>query len=368
MAERAPLSYDSFKRLVKIVSLVAGAIFLLGYLYRPVLLGVAASVIISYIALPFVESLCRRSPFSRRKTVAILIAVIVALLTLLGILILPFIYEETLRILKMIPDAIANAEILLAPAVEWLKRSRLVPDEAIEAGMKRLMLLPDMVSNAGTVQQLFLRTPKLIEGAFNIAMIPLFSYLLLAEHDRFKLLTRSVIPEDIFPLAQTFVVKINAVLRAVVKGQFMIAFQLSILYMIGFRIIDVPSGIAIGALAGVCRIVPYLDVIVGILLCSVVIITQGSGLAVFIGAAAVIAIVQTIDGMIITPRIIGDRAGLHPIVVIASVYAFGSQFGLLGVLLAVPLVAAVYVAFRVAWPFVRQAPFFREGSPSDPPQ
>lgn len=368
MAEQAPLSYESFKRLIKIVSLGTLLLVFLGYLYRPVLLGVAASVIISYIALPFVESLCRRSPFGRRKTVVLLIVVLVALLTLLGALVLPFIYEETLHIVRMIPDALSYAESLMAPTAEWLKRSKIFPEEAIDAGLKRLTVLPELASNFITVQQIFLRTPALIEVAFNIAMIPLFSYLLLAEHDRLKLLTRKAFPEDIFPLAQTFVIKINAVLRAVVKGQFIIAFLLSVLYMIGFSIIDVPSGVAIGALAGICRIVPFLDVIVGILLCSIVIITQGSGLAVFIGAAAVIAIVQTIDGMIITPRIIGDRAGLHPIVVIASVYAFGSQFGLLGVLLAVPLVAAVYVAFRVAWPFVRQAPFFRENSHAVPLQ
>ncbi|RYZ62159.1 MAG: AI-2E family transporter, partial [Proteobacteria bacterium] len=128
---------------------------------------------------------------------------------------------------------------------------------------------------------------------------------------------------------------------------------------IGFTVIGVPSGVAIGALAGLCRLVPYLDIFVGLLLCTIVILTQGSGLGIFIAAIIVIGVVQALDGAIVTPRIIGDRAGLHPVAVIASVYAFGSQFGLLGVLLAVPVVAATVVILKLSWPFLSQSYFFR---------
>ena len=79
---------------------------LLAVLYKPILLGVVTSLIISYIASPVINSICLRSPFTRKKTVGILIVICVALLSALGILILPFIYEETLHILRMVPNAI----------------------------------------------------------------------------------------------------------------------------------------------------------------------------------------------------------------------------------------------------------------------
>ncbi|MBC7533550.1 MAG: AI-2E family transporter [Oligoflexus sp.] len=351
--------WEAFKQLVKIVAMMFLGVACVAYLYRPVLLGVVTSLIIAYIANPFVDSVCARSPISRKKTVALIIILSVALISAAAILILPFIYEETLHILRMVPDAIAYLETLLKPFASRLASTRLVPEEAVQAGLRRLTALPEFLSDSRAMQQIFMRTPVVIELVFNMAMIPAFSYILLAELDRIKFLIKKCIPGELQPLGRTFIFQVNTVLRAVVKGQFIVAFCLSALYMFGFTVIGVPSGIAIGALAGVCRIVPYLDIFVALLLCTVVILTQGIGLAIFIAAIIVIGIVQALDGMIVTPRIIGDRAGLHPIAVIASVYAFGSQFGLLGVLLAVPVVAATVVVLKLSWPYLSQSYFFR---------
>ncbi|RYZ64314.1 MAG: AI-2E family transporter, partial [Proteobacteria bacterium] len=280
------------------------------------------------------------------------------LMSVLGILIIPFIYEETLHIIRMIPSAIVYLESMLKPVASRLAESQVIPEEALAAGLRRLTALPDYL-NENPVQHLVMQSRFAIELLFNIAMIPAFCYILLAEFNRITTLLRKVVPGELQPLGYTFITRVNLMLRAVVKGQFIVAFCLSILYMFGFTVIGVPSGIAIGALAGICRIVPYLDVVVGFLLCTIVILTAGSGLAIFIAAIVVIAIVQSIDGLIVTPRIIGDRAGLHPIAVIVSVYAFGAQFGLLGVLLAVPVVAATVVILKLSWPYLTQSYFFR---------
>ncbi|RYZ58703.1 MAG: AI-2E family transporter [Proteobacteria bacterium] len=353
--------WESFKQLVKIVSLILLGIGLVAILYKPILLGVVSSLIIAYIASPFVDQACIRSPLSRKKTVGLLIIFTVALLSAAAILILPFIYEETIHILRMVPEAITYLETLLKPFAARLASTRLIPEEAVQAGLRRLTALPEFLSDSDSnaMQQLFMRTPVVIELLFNIAMIPAFCYVLLAELDRIKFLIKKCIPAELQPLGITFIARVNLVLRAVVKGQFIVAFILSLLYMFGFTVIGVPSGIAIGALAGACRLVPYLDIFVALILCTVMILTQGSGLAIFIAAISVIVIVQALDGMIVTPRIIGDRAGLHPVAVIASIYAFGSQFGLLGVLLAVPVVAATVVILKLSWPYLSQSYFFR---------
>ncbi len=351
--------WESFKQLVKTVALMLLGVTLLSILYRPVLLGVVSSLIISYIANPFVNSVCARSPLVRKKTVGLMIVFSVAMISIIAILILPFIYEETLHIVRMLPEAVSYLETILKPFASRLASTRLIPEEAVQAGLRRLTALPEILSESASVQQLFIRTPAVIELVFNIAMIPAFCYIFLAELDRLKFLIKKCIPVELQPLGITFIFQVNLVLRAVVKGQFIVAFCLSLLYMFGFAIIGVPSGIVIGALAGVCRIVPYFDVFVGLLLCTIVILTQGTGLGIFIAAIVVITIVQALDAMLVTPRIIGDRAGLHPIVVIASVYAFGSQFGLLGVLLAVPVVAATVVVLKLSWPYLSQSYFFR---------
>lgn len=350
--------WESYKKLVKIVATIAAFVVAIAWLYRPILLGVVAATIIAYIADPIVDRICGRSPFSRKRTVGLLIFLSVLVLSLIGILVIPFIYEETLHILRMIPDAVTYLETLLKPVARRLSESRLIPEEAVAAGLRRITALPDYLSTESPVQRLVVQGRFMIEFVFNLAMIPAFVYILLAEFSRITQLLKSVVPNELHELGGTFISKVNRMLRAVVKGQFIVAFILSIFYMIGFSIIGVPSGVAIGALAGFCRIVPYFDVLVGIILCTIVILTQGAGLAVFIGVLVVITIVQSLDGLIVTPRIIGDRAGLHPIAVITSVYAFGAQFGLLGVLLAVPVVAATVVIVKLSWPFFKQSYFF----------
>ena len=350
--------WESFKKLVKIVALMALGVILIAWLYSPILLGAVTSTIIAYIADPIVDKICARSPFSRKITVGLLIASSVILVSILGILIIPFIYEEILNIFRMIPDAIAYLETLLKPFASRLAESKVIPEEALAAGLRRLTALPEYLDE-NLVQHVMMQSRFALEFLFNIAMIPAFCYFMLAEFNRISTLVKKCIPFELQPLGITFFARVNSMLRAVVKGQFIVAFLLSILYMIGFSIIGVPSGIAIGALAGICRLVPYLDVLVGILLCTIVILTQGSGLAIFIAVIVVIGVVQSVDGLLVTPRIIGDRAGLHPIAVIVSVYAFGSQFGLLGVLLAVPVVAATVVIVKLSWPYLSQSYFFR---------
>ena len=107
------------------------------------------------------------------------------------------------------------------------------------------------------------------------------------------------------------------------------------------------------------RVVPYLDVIVGASLSIIVVLGQGEGLSMIFGVFVVILIVQALDGMLITPRIIVEKAGLHPVVVIASVVAFGDWFGILGILFAVPSVAILLSIVQMAIPYYLNSPFFR---------
>ncbi len=358
--------WTRFKRFAIVCLVTVGILVMLGVLYRSIMVAIVASSIIAYIFDPMVDRLCRRFPVERKTLVGILVLIVVLTFVVCAVLVVPFIYEELMSILARVPNAIGYLEKIMVPVLDWLKQARIFPEETIEAGFRRLNLLQNMSSASQTVQEIFLRTPVLIEAAFNLIMVPLITYLLLAGKENLSRLVKRWTPEDTHILISVFLHRVDVVLRSVVKGQFLIACVLGCLYMAGFNLIGVPSGIAIGAVAGLCRLVPYLDVVVGIGLSSVVVLTQGTGVSVFVAVLGVVAVVQSIDGMIITPRIIGDRSGLHPIVVIASVFAFGSWFGLLGVLLAVPIVAASVVAAQTCLPYVKQSPFYQIKSASSP--
>lgn len=353
--------WQRFKRFAWVCLIVSSLLTFLGLIYLPMLVSIVTGGIVAYIFDPLVDWLLARLPIKRKSLVSILVFLVVGLCAFAAVLVVPYIYEELAGIVRQVPEALNSFEQMLIPLVNWLKQTRIFPEETIEAGFRRLNFLQSLASPSGTVQNIVLQTPALLEAAFNLVMVPAVTYLFLAEKEHLAQLARRWIPQDIHPLISVYLHRVDGVLRSVVKGQFLIAFILGLLYMAGFALIDVPSGVAIGAIAGFCRIVPYLDVVIGLLLTSIVVITQGVGFPVFLAVLGVVAVVQSLDGMIITPRIIGDRAGLHPIVVIASVFAFGSWFGLLGILLAVPIVAGVAVVLQTCLPYLKSSPFYRQG-------
>lgn len=353
--------WNRFKRFAWVCLVMSSLLILVGLLYFPMLLSIVAGGIVAYIFDPLVDRLLARLPINRKSLVTILVILAVALCAVTAVLVVPYIYEELSGIFQRVPEALNSFEQMLIPLVNWLKQTKIFPEETIEAGFRRLNLLQSLASPSGTVQNIVLQTPALLEAAFNLFMVPAVTYLFLAEKEHLSQLAKRWTPKDVHPLISVYLHRVDGVLRSVVKGQFLIAFILAILYMAGFSLINVPSGVAIGAIAGFCRLVPYLDVVVGIALTSIVVMTQGIGFPVFLAVLGVVAVVQSLDGMIITPRIIGDRAGLHPIVVIASVFAFGSWFGLLGVLLAVPIVAATVVVLQTCLPYLKSSPFYRQG-------
>ena len=131
----------------------------------------------------------------------------------------------------------------------------------------------------------------------------------------------------------------------------MVAGILAVLYILGFSIIGLQGAFAIGLIAGACRIINYLDVIVGGTLSLMVILSDFQGIGQLLAVAGVFLVVQSVDGMFITPRVIGDRVGLHPVLVIVSILSFGDLFGFWGVLLAIPVLAVAKVLWFSTKPF-----------------
>jgi predicted PurR-regulated permease PerM len=141
---------------------------------------------------------------------------------------------------------------------------------------------------------------------------------------------------------------------------------LGLIYTIGLPSVGLEAGAAIGVVAGVCRIIPYVDVIVGGLLSAIVIIYTGASAFTAFGTVAIFAGAQTLDAILITPRVIGDRVGLHPLIVMLSVLSFGYWLGFYGVLLAIPLLALGKVTVDMFLPYYLNSAAYRpreEGAP-----
>jgi predicted PurR-regulated permease PerM len=121
---------------------------------------------------------------------------------------------------------------------------------------------------------------------------------------------------------------------------------LGLLYSIGLYIVGLDTAFLIGMIAGLVSIVPYLGFIVGIFSATIASFIQFHDWWHFIGVLLVFLIAQSIEGSVLTPWLVGDKVGLHPVLVIFAVLAGGSLFGFVGVLLAIPVTAVIMVFIR----------------------
>lgn len=346
--------------------------FFIGFFYQSLLVSLAISLLFTYLLAPFVDWAERRLPGHRPLLVAAMILGSLITIGFVGGFLVPVLYRQVLEIVKLLPKALEFMALKSEPLKAIIAESGLIDLASIDSLFAQFTLngkLSEQLSNV--VQKLWDSTPGLLGSVINFALVPMLLFFLLNDLPKLRVCLQSMVPMDLRDIVFFCRRRVDQTLKSVLKGQVMVATVVGLLYMIGFSIIDLPSGLAIGALAGVCRIVPYLDVLVGISLSVIVIITQNLGLGAVVAVAFVFLIVQSLDGMLITPQIVGDRAGLHPGVVIGSVIAFGDWFGFFGVLIAVPCVAIIVVMMQTMLPYYRSSPAFlggRQPRSSQPPK
>jgi predicted PurR-regulated permease PerM len=179
-----------------------------------------------------------------------------------------------------------------------------------------------------------------------------FAFFLMADAkriddlDRFLPFLKAETRRDVAYLIREFVTIVVAFFR----GQLIIAFIQGLLFATGFSLVGLKYGFVIGLSLGFLNIVPYLGNVIGLgTALPLAVFQDGGGLARVVAVLIVFAVVQTIEAYLLTPKIMGDRTGLHPVVIIVAIFFWGSAFGgITGMILAIPLTAFLVVFWRLA--------------------
>ena len=170
-------------------------------------------------------------------------------------------------------------------------------------------------------------------GALAAAVLSLF--LMVPESQR----------ETVFRLAR----ESDDVLGAFLRGQLLVMVALSVIYSLGLSIVGLKFAIAIGVVSGLVSFVPYLGFVFGIGMAGMTVALEPNPLWLLVGVVATFSIAQFIEGSVLTPKLVGDQIGLHPVIVIFAVAAGGQLFGFFGILLALPAAAVLSVMVRFAF-------------------
>jgi predicted PurR-regulated permease PerM len=219
---------------------------------------------------------------------------------------------------------------------------------------------PDLLKPVlNVIRQAFSSTVSLVLAFLGYLIIPVYLFYLLADLPQLKRFLESFIPQRFRSIYDDKLTEVDTVLSGFIRGQLLVCALLAVLYSIGLYVIGIDLAIAIGVLAGITFIIPYVGTIIGMVLSVAMALLKFQDILHPLLCLGWFGIVQTLEGMVITPRVVGNSIGLHPLVTIVALLVGGQLFGLLGMLLAVPVTAVLQVFLRSMADYYRSSGFYR---------
>ncbi len=317
------------------------------WLLKPILLPFVAGAVIAYLLDPIVNKLSAKR-LSRPFGAALVLLSFVSAVIIALLLILPLLQSQLASLIETLPSVIAALrERVLPPVTEWLER--LSPGDVEK--------LRDAAGNyAGSLALWFAEMlKKLVSGGFalfDIAMLlvitPIVAFYLLRDWPHATEGVNSLVPRKNYNLFREAVDQIDRTLSGFLRGQALVCLSLGIIYSVGLSLVGLKYGATIGIVAGFLSFIPYVGSGFVLVASMILAFTQfNDALSIFL-TFLVFLVGQTLEGYVLTPKLVGDRVGLHPVWIIFALFAGASLLGFVGVLIAVPLAAIIGVLIRLA--------------------
>jgi len=332
---------------------LALAIVMAWLLYRlaPVITPFAISAGLAYLGDPLVDRLERLKFFkwhiNRTVSVVIVFLLMSAGLMLLLLIVLPLLRDQVERLVEKTPEML---EWIVHTAIPWLQT---------KLGLTSLSMDADSLTDAlraywkeassallGLLGSVSRGGQAVLSWIMNLVLIPVVTFYLLRDWDKLVAGIQSSIPRHLEPTLSMLGREIDEVLGAFIRGQLMVMIALGVIYSAGLWMVDLDLAFIIGMSAGLLSIVPYLGTFVGVVAAVIAALFQFQDVLHPVLVLAVFGVGQSLESMVLTPKLVGDRIGLHPVAVIFAVLAGGQLFGFLGILLALPAASALNVVFR----------------------
>jgi predicted PurR-regulated permease PerM len=337
---------------------IAGVLLLgwLLYLLHPILSPFLIGVLLAYMGDPLVDRF-ERWKLSRTWGVVVVFALIGLVMAILLLVLVPMLGKQLMRLYEMAPEML---DWLQNKALPWVQLKLGLDEgfwrfdklkEAFSGQVDKTTDILGMLLSKATASGL-----ALLAWLANLMLIPVVSFYLMRDWDLMVAKLRNLLPRGREGLVVKLFSECHEVLGAFLRGQLLVMLALGVMYASGLMLIGLELGLLIGVLAGLASIVPYLGVVVGIGAALTAGLFQfGVDFYPLLGITAVFVVGQMLEGMLLTPLLVGDRIGLHPVAVIFAIMAGGQLFGFTGILLALPVAAVIMVLVRHLHVFYKQS-------------
>lgn len=328
--------------LLVLVIIVAALVHFL----KPILTPFLVSMLIAYLGDPIADKLEAKG-CSRSLAVCIVFAVFfLVTLGFFGVTI-PLIGQQLDLLVQKLPQWIAAFQSTIEP---WLQeRFKLEADSLPMAKVKQLVS-DNWLAAGGLLAEVWQRVTgssmALLAGLANVVLIPVVAFYLLRDWDILMGHIHDMLPRNWEQKVVHVSRECDEIVSAFLRGQLMVMLALGVVYSVGLSFVGLDLALLLGMLAGLAAIVPYMGFIIGIAAASIAAWFQFHDPMMLFWVAAVFGVGQLLESFWLTPVLVGDRIGLHPVAVIFAVMAGGQLAGFTGVLLALPVAAVVMVVLR----------------------
>ena len=355
--ERSPLAWLRWVPTVVVSVLILYFLYVVG---RVAIVPVLASFALAYLLNPIVYQGEKRG-LSRTMAAIVAILVVTFAVTAFLAFVIPDLWAESTDASQKIarnftPENAARQRAMLKrywPGVERIagdKIEQVLSDPAVAIGSTAL----EAGGGESGVQAILI-------SSLDLLLVPFFVFYILVDFSNWRDSSEGLIPPRFRDPFSRLFDEAGRILESYVRGQLLIGIIMAVFYAIGFGLLGVPAWAGIAALAGLLNAIPYVGTLLGIILACGFTLADGGGLWNIGAIIGVFIAVQSIEGYILTPRILGGRLNLHPMAVFLGLLIGGKLFGLLGVILAIPAIAIAKVFFKFLRELYQGSYFYHAG-------
>lgn len=348
-----------------------GALLALCYLILNTIGGVLfpifISLLIAYLLDPTIDELESRG-VGRTPAIGLVMGAVVLGLGVFIAFLYPLLAKQVLQVVEKFPGLIDSLQHEFLPWLQSRFKVEVPPtlSEAVARYSGELKsAAPTVLRKAGDwVTGILSGSGVVVTSLLNLVMIPIFIFYFLRDFDTSKVEAAKLIPLWCREFVMDRLALIDDVVGAWFRGQIQVALILAALYAVGLGLcfglsgLSIFDGVALGVISGVLNAVPYLGFVIGFGLSVLIVLINWSGMWPLIGVIIVFSVVQGLEGYVITPKIVGEKVGLSPVVVIIVLLIGGEVGGLMGIVLSIPVAGAIKVILPDLVAAYRNSPYF----------
>jgi predicted PurR-regulated permease PerM len=345
-----------------ISALVVGVLLL--FVLRGILLPFVAGFALAYMLDPLADRLQKIGIGRLGASLLILVLFVLVFIVTLVILV-PFAAQQVGAFVERLPGYVARLQELgteqLGPLVKRLGIGNALPQMQTSAGN----LISQGIAWIGAFLQSLWSGGQALISIFSLLVVtPVVAFYMLVDWDRMVRTVDSWMPMRNRETIRSIARDIDNAIAGFVRGQAMVCIILGTFYAVGLSIIGLNFGALIGMTSGVLSFIPYVGSLTGLILSMGVAIVQfWPDWTMIVATLGIFIFGQFVEGNILSPKLVGDSVGLHPVWLMFALLAFGALFGFVGLLLAVPLAAAMGVIARFALRHYLASPLYRGVDP-----